>query len=118
LSKTIFFAKGVPGQNTICAVLTSSNLQSTENTKSRDTDSYPKGAADMPLPLIQVISANPGRKHQEWAGIGPVVPIRPNGAWKLEALLPLILITILLFTWKLFKHSIPMIKPLQIGMAR
>jgi hypothetical protein len=57
-----------------------------------------------------------GKKHPGLAGIGPVLPTGPNGAWKLEALLPLILITILLFTWKLFKHSIPMIKPLQIGM--
>jgi hypothetical protein len=70
----------------------------------------------MPLPLIQIISANPKRKHQEWAGVGPAVPIRPNGVCKLEALLPLILTTTPLFTWKLYKHSIPMKKPLQIGM--
>ena len=57
-----------------------------------------------------------GKKTPGVAGIGPAVPIRPNGVWKLEALLPLILTTIPPFTWKLYKHSIPMNKPLVTGM--
>jgi hypothetical protein len=58
-----------------------------------------QGSGKYVIALIRVLSTNLGRKHPGLAGIGPVVPIGPSGAWKLEALPPLILITILLFTW-------------------
>ncbi len=45
---------------------------------------FHKVAVTLSSPLIQVMSANAGRKHPALGGTGPVVPTVLNGVWKSE----------------------------------